>query len=255
MRPVRTTLLVALVAVVAIPTVAASQSADGVIRTQPAPSPRQADVPPARAPSWYFGVSALVLNTSDGTDRCPYICGPLSGWTVGAGVLAGGYLTRRVSVEAEVSTGTALDAPGSQRTSDYLSGGGRRFTARHRPTTVFLSGRVGVGRISHRGDSTVELLGGPALEVASQSQADGTDWVYQYGKPVLMVRSPDASRIETAIGVGGGLDIVHMLRDRLVLAAGGRVYWFARGQYDGSQIIGFPGPLTMQVRVGLRWIR
>jgi hypothetical protein len=241
-----------------LPAVAAAQLPDASLQsTAPSvPPTSQSNPQPASSPSWYFGGTALFSYTSEGPTACPYICGALGGWTVGGGFYAGGYITRHAGVEGEVSTGTALQAPGSQRIPGYMEGAGRSFTASRRPTTVSVSARAGGDR-RHPRKSTIEVVGGVALELASQAQVDGTDTVYQgYGKPLLGVPSPEASNTDTAIGFGGGVDVVQVIRDRLAFTVGGRVYWFARGgEYDGSEIIAFPGPVTMQVRVGLRWLR
>jgi hypothetical protein len=234
------------------PVVAAAQPSGGSL--QAATSSQPAAPQPSSSPTWYFGATALFSNTSDGTTNCPYVCGQLGGWTVGGGFSVGGHLTRSVGLEGEVSTGTALEAPGIQRTSNYLESGGRTFTARHWPTILSLSARV-AGFRSYQGKSTVEVVGGLALEVAHQSQVDGVDVMYQNGQLVSSVPALEASDTKTAIGFGGGVDFVPMVRDRLALTIGGRIYWFARGDYNDTEIVPLPGPLTVQLRVGLRWLR
>jgi hypothetical protein len=210
---------------------------------------------PARSPSWYFGLTTLVSNISEGSDHCPYLCGKLGGRSVGGAFLVGAFIGSHASMEAEVSTGMALQSPASERIPGYLSGASRSFTASHRPTTVSFFVRARENPL-RRGKTTVEVVGGLALELASQSQVDGIDLVSQgYGKPLVSVPTPESSHIEPTIGFGAGLDIVSSIRDRLALTAGARVYCFWRRQYDGSQDVPTPGPLTMQVRVGLLWMR
>jgi hypothetical protein len=239
LRPARVAVIPALLAALLFPVLTAAQppaqSPAAPERTEVAPNKQSA----GSHSSWYLGASALVSMMPNGPHN-PYVYGQLGGWSLGPGFVIGAFLSSHTSAEVEVSTGTAIQTEASER----ISGGYRTFTASHRPTKVSAFVRASNKR------RTLEASGGFVLELASQRRSDVVE-IPWFEEPDRVV--PDSSHVNRAVGFGGGLNIVSRIRDGLAFTAGARAHWLFRPDLDYDFPI--PGPLTIQIQVGLRLVR
>ena len=256
----RSALLFLLLALVACPTASTAQSIVGSRQSEAVVGSADTSgrVSAESQRPWYFGVAGFGSAIQEGGDDCPYLCGKLGGWSLGTafmvGAVAGAPGGANIGVESEVSISTSIETPVSVRTEDYLNGGGRTFTASRR--SMFVSFFVRGGERRRPTGTTIEAAGGVVLDLARESQLNGVDTVYQGdGKPLVQVQTPDATSFATAIGIGGGVDLVTAIGNLRALTIGARLYLFRRGDYDGTQKFPIPGSIAARIQVGLRWLR
>jgi hypothetical protein len=213
---------------------------------------------PAAPHSWYFGVAGFGANTQTDGEDCPYVCGNLGGGSFGVVGAIGGIIgsTSGVDfrVEGEGSIDTSIETAASVRTAYYLAGAGRTFTADRR--SILSSALLRIGQRRLGSGARVEAVGGFVLELARELSTNIVDTVYQgYGKPLVQVSQPDVSHFAVAPGLVGGLDVVASAARRVDFTVGARLYWFHRDSYNGSQDFPIPGPTSIRLQVGLRWLR
>lgn len=210
----------------------------------------------AAASSWYLGAVGFGNSTQTGDDVCPYICGKLGGWSAGGAAMVGRIVGRTswidVGVEGEAAVDAGVSTPVSVRTSSYMQGGGRTFTADRRTALASLLLRAGTRRRGR--EPRVEAVGGVVLELARELSRDIVDAVPQgWGQPVLQVSQPDESNVAASVGFCVGADLVVALGRRTDVVLGARFYRFRRGDYDGTQQFPIPGATAIRVQAGVRW--
>ena len=215
--------------------------------------------PSSASPRWYLGVGWMGSHTQEGDSSCPYMCGNLGGWSLGATFVVGHVIDSGPhlawSAEVETATGTSMETPARQRTGYYAAGAGRTFTASRRTIDLALLLRVRRSR-QRAGKTAVEAAGGLLLQLGRDSRIDGVDTVYQgYDKPLVKVPSPELSQFGLTVGIGGGIDVVSEVRSRLGWTTGVRFYMLSRDRYTGDEEFPIPGSLVTRLQVGLRWSR
>ena len=80
-------------------------------------------------------------------------------------------------------------------------------------------------------------------------------WASAGASRFVQVPQPDVSHFAAVPGLVGVLDVVAAAARRVDFTVGGRLYWFHRDSYNGNQDFPIPGPTSIRLQVGLRWLR
>jgi hypothetical protein len=192
---------------------------------------------PASPRRGYVGGTLMVSHQPDGNAYWPYLSPPLGGTGAGFSGIAGGFISRTLSLEAEVGIGPTLAAEQSFKNMT-------RTSTRYRDTLLSLFLRW------HRLRSTrfaIEPVGGLTIAAghAARTAQDYQDW-YPYdpiGPPY------DASVTRIRFGIGGGADLVVPTGRSLAVTGSFRLHVLDR---DDEIELGI-GPWIYQFGGGVRW--
>ena len=162
----------------------------------------------------FVTAAGIVSAQSEGQRDCPYLCGPLGGAGLGATFAAGRRVTSRLSIGMEVTFAGVISGPQQIR----VSGGSLDVTAKHRDA-VFSS------IVSVSSSGTNEVVTGALVGTAGivRRKTGRTGVRRSFSSPP----APFEEQLTDYVpAVGGGIDVLIHVRDRLSIAPLFRLHYF-----------------------------
>jgi len=197
--------------------------------------PSGMEAPRARG---YAGGTLMVWHQPDGNAYWPYLSAPLGGAGAGFSGIVGGFISRDLSIEAEVGIGPSLAA-------EQWFKSGTRSSTKYRDT--LLSGFVRWHGLRFT-RFAIEPVGGLTIAVGHAAR---TARDYQMLYPWEPLGPPyDASVTRITFGIGGGVDLVFPASKNLAVTGSLRLH--ALPGRDEPTELGI-GPWIYQFGGGVRW--
>jgi hypothetical protein len=189
----------------------------------------------------YVGGTITVSHQPDGYADGHYLSAPLGGTGAGFSGIVGGFITRNLSLEAEVGIGPALTA--EQWFIDLV-----RYSTNYRDTLLSGFLRWHALRFAR---FAIEPVGGVTIAAGHAARTAVPYNRYPYGPAGPPYDAP-VTRI--GFGIGGGVDLVVPTGRSLAVTASFRLHVLDRDdQRDGPPELGI-GPWLYQFGGGLRWL-